>query len=56
MKLATEGFPVSYSLGCSRCTARNETKLLSQFPESKRIFLECAAMATNWCSPNWPRR
>jgi gamma-glutamyltranspeptidase / glutathione hydrolase len=38
VKLAAEGFPVSYSLDTS-LHSEFETKLLSQFPESKRIFL-----------------
>jgi gamma-glutamyltranspeptidase / glutathione hydrolase len=38
LRLATVGFPVSYSLDTS-LHSDNETKLLSQFPESKRIFL-----------------
>jgi len=36
VKLATEGFPVSYALSTS---LESDSKLLSQFPESKRIFL-----------------
>ncbi len=39
-KLAAEGFPVSYALAQS---LRGSTKLLSQFPESKRIFLKDGA-------------
>jgi gamma-glutamyltranspeptidase/glutathione hydrolase len=38
LKLAGEGFPVSYSLSQS-LKGENTTKLLAQFPESKRIFL-----------------
>lgn len=38
VKLASEGFPVSYSLSESLHNAEH-TKLLSQFPESQRIFL-----------------
>jgi len=38
VKLAAEGFPVSYSLATS-LQSKGEIKLLSQFPESKRIFL-----------------
>jgi gamma-glutamyltranspeptidase/glutathione hydrolase len=38
LKLAAQGFPVSYSMDASLHSA-GETKLLSQFPESKRIFL-----------------
>jgi gamma-glutamyltranspeptidase/glutathione hydrolase len=37
VKLATKGFPVSYALSES---LRNSTKLLEQFPDSKRIFLK----------------
>jgi gamma-glutamyltranspeptidase/glutathione hydrolase len=37
-KLASEGFSVSYSFDAS-LHSESETKLLSQFPESKRIFL-----------------
>ena len=36
IKLASEGFPVSHSFSTS---LESETGLLSQFPESKRIFL-----------------
>jgi gamma-glutamyltranspeptidase / glutathione hydrolase len=36
VKLASDGFPVSYALSES---LRSHAKLLSQFPESKRIFL-----------------
>jgi gamma-glutamyltranspeptidase / glutathione hydrolase len=36
VKLAAEGFPVSYSMDTS---LQSDAKLLSQFPESKRIFL-----------------
>jgi gamma-glutamyltranspeptidase / glutathione hydrolase len=38
LKLATDGFPVSYSLSQS-LKGEGTTKLLAQFPESKRIFL-----------------
>jgi gamma-glutamyltranspeptidase / glutathione hydrolase len=38
MKLAGDGFPVSYSLSQS-LKGENTAKLLAQFPESKRIFL-----------------
>ena len=38
IQLATEGFPVSYSFDAS-LHGEDETKLLSRFPESKRIFL-----------------
>jgi gamma-glutamyltranspeptidase/glutathione hydrolase len=38
LKLAAEGFPVSYSLSQS-LKSENTAKLLAQFPESKRIFL-----------------
>ncbi len=38
MKLASDGFPVSYSLATS-LQSQGEIKLLSEFPESKRIFL-----------------
>ena len=38
LKLATEGFSVSYTLDASLHSA-GEMKLLSQFPDSKRIFL-----------------
>jgi gamma-glutamyltranspeptidase/glutathione hydrolase len=38
VKLAADGFPVSYSFGDS-LHSDEHTKLLSQFPESKRIFL-----------------
>jgi gamma-glutamyltranspeptidase / glutathione hydrolase len=38
MKLAADGFPVSYSLSQS-LKGENTAKLLAQFPESKRIFL-----------------
>jgi len=38
INLATEGFPVSYTFDASLESA-SERKLLSQFPESKRIFL-----------------
>jgi gamma-glutamyltranspeptidase/glutathione hydrolase len=38
LRLATVGFPVSYSFAKS-LHSESEMKLLSQFPESKRIFL-----------------
>ena len=38
VELAREGFPVSYSLDSS-LHSQDEVKLLSRFPESKRIFL-----------------
>ncbi len=38
VKLASDGFPVSYDLASSLYNA-NTVKLLSQFPDSKRIFL-----------------
>jgi gamma-glutamyltranspeptidase / glutathione hydrolase len=38
IKFATDGFPVSYSMDTS-LHRESETKRLSQFPESKRIFL-----------------
>jgi gamma-glutamyltranspeptidase/glutathione hydrolase len=38
VKLAADGFPVSYNFGDS-LHSDEHTKLLSQFPESKRIFL-----------------
>jgi gamma-glutamyltranspeptidase / glutathione hydrolase len=38
LRLATEGFPVSYNLATS-LHRESERKLLSEFPESKRIFL-----------------
>src|ERR1700722_12825572 len=38
LKLASEGFPVSYSMGASLHSA-GEIRLLSQFPEAKRFFL-----------------
>ncbi len=38
IQLASEGFPVSYSFAAS-LHSDAETRLLSQFPESKRIFL-----------------
>jgi gamma-glutamyltranspeptidase/glutathione hydrolase len=38
VKLATEGFPVSYTFDAS-LQNESERRLLSQFPESKRIFL-----------------
>jgi gamma-glutamyltranspeptidase/glutathione hydrolase len=38
IKFASEGFPVSYSMDTS-LHRESETKRLSQFPESKRIFL-----------------
>ena len=38
VKLASEGFPVSYSLAQS-VKSENTSKLLAQFPESKRTFL-----------------
>src|ERR1700728_4107431 len=38
VELASQGFPVSYSLDAS-LHSEEETKLLSKFPESKRIFL-----------------
>jgi gamma-glutamyltranspeptidase/glutathione hydrolase len=38
IKFATEGFPVSYSMDTS-LHRESKVKLLSQFPESKRIFL-----------------
>jgi len=38
MKLAADGFPVSYSLSQS-LKSESSSKLLAQFPESKRIFL-----------------
>ena len=41
VRLATEGFPVSYSFATS-LHSEVSARLLSQFPESKRIFLESA--------------
>jgi gamma-glutamyltranspeptidase / glutathione hydrolase len=41
VRLATEGFPVSYSFSTS-LHSEVSARLLSQFPESKRIFLETA--------------
>jgi gamma-glutamyltranspeptidase/glutathione hydrolase len=41
LKLATEGYPVSYSLDAS-LHSESEAKLLGQFPESKRVFLDAA--------------
>src|SRR4029077_10267989 len=38
VELANEGYPVSYSLDAS-LHSQDEVKLLSRFPESKRIFL-----------------
>jgi gamma-glutamyltranspeptidase/glutathione hydrolase len=38
VELASQGYPVSYNLDAS-LHSETETKLLSQFPESKRIFL-----------------
>ena len=38
VRLASEGYPVSYSMDAS-LHSEGETTLLSQFPESKRIFL-----------------
>jgi gamma-glutamyltranspeptidase/glutathione hydrolase len=38
IKLASDGFPVSYSFDAS-LRSESEATLLSQFPESKRIFL-----------------
>jgi len=38
VRLASDGFPVSYSFSES-LQSPNTTKLMSQFPESKRIFL-----------------
>jgi gamma-glutamyltranspeptidase / glutathione hydrolase len=38
IQLASEGYPVSYSMDAS-LHGEETTKLLSQFPESKRIFL-----------------
>jgi gamma-glutamyltranspeptidase / glutathione hydrolase len=38
VELASEGYPVSYSLDAS-LHSEEETRLLSKFPESKRIFL-----------------
>jgi gamma-glutamyltranspeptidase / glutathione hydrolase len=38
IRLASEGYPVSYSFDAS-LHSESETRLLSQFPESKRIFL-----------------
>ena len=38
VKLASDGFPVSYSFDAS-LRSESEARLLSQFPESKRIFL-----------------
>lgn len=42
VRLASAGFPVSYSLSQS-LKGEGSTKLLSQFPESKRIFLKGGA-------------
>jgi gamma-glutamyltranspeptidase/glutathione hydrolase len=38
IRLASQGYPVSYNMDAS-LRSENETRLLSQFPESKRIFL-----------------
>jgi gamma-glutamyltranspeptidase/glutathione hydrolase len=50
VKLAAVGFPVSYSLDASLHSA-GEIKLLSQFPESKRIFLETARYGDQLVQP-----
>jgi gamma-glutamyltranspeptidase / glutathione hydrolase len=50
VKLAAVGFPVSYSLDASLHSA-GEIKLLSQFPESKRIFLETARYGDKLVQP-----
>jgi gamma-glutamyltranspeptidase / glutathione hydrolase len=39
IQLATGGFPVTFNLSQSLNSGTNNYKLLSQFPESKRIFL-----------------
>jgi gamma-glutamyltranspeptidase/glutathione hydrolase len=51
LKLATDGFPVSYSFATSLHSA-SEMKLLSQFPESKRVFLEAAHYGDNFVQPD----
>jgi gamma-glutamyltranspeptidase/glutathione hydrolase len=50
VKLAAVGFPVSYTLDASLHSA-GEIKLLSQFPESKRIFLETARYGDQLVQP-----
>jgi gamma-glutamyltranspeptidase/glutathione hydrolase len=51
LKLAAEGFPVSYSFATS-LHSENEMKLLSQFPESKRVFLETAHYGDKFVQPD----
>lgn len=51
VQLATVGFPVSYTLATS-LHGENETKLLSQFPESKRVFLETAHYGDKLVQPD----
>jgi gamma-glutamyltranspeptidase/glutathione hydrolase len=51
LRLATEGFPVSYNMATS-LHSETSTKLLSQFPESKRIFLETARYGDKLVQPD----
>jgi gamma-glutamyltranspeptidase / glutathione hydrolase len=51
LRLATEGFPVSYTLDTS-LHREAEMKLLSQFSESKRVFLETAHYGDNFAQPD----
>jgi gamma-glutamyltranspeptidase/glutathione hydrolase len=51
LKLATEGFPVSYSFATS-LHSESETRLLSQFPESKRVFLDTAHYGDEFAQPD----
>jgi gamma-glutamyltranspeptidase/glutathione hydrolase len=50
IELASEGYPVSYSMDAS-LHSDEKTKLLSQFPESKRVFLEAAHYGDKFVQP-----
>jgi gamma-glutamyltranspeptidase/glutathione hydrolase len=50
VQLASEGFPVSYSLDASLRNEEN-AKLLSRFPESKRVFLDAAHYGEKFVQP-----
>ena len=50
VQLASEGYLVSYSLDAS-LHSEGETKLLSQFPESKRVFLDAAHYGDKFVQP-----
>ncbi len=51
LKLAAQGFPVSYSFDAS-LHGESGTRLLSQFPESKRVFLEAARYGDKFVQPD----